>query len=145
MLHRDEDWRNPTILVVEDSPAVRKMVCAMLTQTGYNCLEAGDGAEALRRLEEAEDVQLVLTDVIMPNMDGPELARHLSRIRPELRILFMSGYVEDAVVRSIGRASSLFLPKPFTAAALMEKVRQALDRPWVGDPTAATASVPREG
>jgi two-component system cell cycle sensor histidine kinase/response regulator CckA len=132
MLHRDENWRNSTILVVEDSSAVRKMVCAMLTQTGYNCLEAGDGAEALRLLEEAEDVQLVLTDVIMPNMDGPQLASHLSRIRPELRILFMSGYVEDAVVRSLGRASSLFLPKPFTAMALMEKVRQALDRPWVG-------------
>jgi two-component system cell cycle sensor histidine kinase/response regulator CckA len=132
MLHRDEEWRNATILVVEDSPAVRKMVCAMLTQSGYNCLEAGDGAEALRLLEAAEDVQLVLTDVIMPNMDGPELAHRLSRIRPELRILFMSGYVEDAVVRSIGRASSLFLPKPFTATTLMEKVRQALDRPWVG-------------
>jgi CheY-like chemotaxis protein len=106
----------------------------MLTQTGYNCLEAGDGAEALRLLKEAEDVQLVLTDVIMPNMDGPELAHQLSQIRPDLRILFMSGYVEDAVVRSIGRTSSLFLSKPFTAAALMEKVRQALDRPWLGMP-----------
>ncbi|HEV3199071.1 MAG TPA: response regulator [Bryobacteraceae bacterium] len=134
MLPRNEDWRNATILVVEDSLAVRKMVCAMLTQTGYNCLEAGDGAEALRLLKEAEDVQLVLTDVIMPNMDGPELAHQLSQIRPDLRILFMSGYVEDAVVRSIGRTSSLFLSKPFTAAALMEKVRQALDRPWLGMP-----------
>lgn len=132
MQHRDEDWRNATILVVEDSPAVRKMVCAMLSQTGYNCLEAADGAEALRLLEQAGDVQLVLTDMIMPNMDGTELACQLSRIRPELPILFMSGYVEDSVVRSIGRSSSLFLPKPFTAAALMEKVRQALDGPWLG-------------
>ena len=130
-MHRDEDWRNATILVVEDTPAVRKMVCAMLSQTGYHCLEAGDGVEALRLLEDAGDVQLVLTDVIMPNMDGPELARQLSQVRPELRILFMSGYVEDTVVRSIGKASSLFLPKPFTATALMEKVRQALDRPWL--------------
>jgi two-component system cell cycle sensor histidine kinase/response regulator CckA len=134
MLHRDEDWRNATILVVEDSPAVRKMVCAMLTQTGYNCLEACDGAEALHLLEEAGEVQLVLTDVIMPNMDGAELARRLSQTRPELRILFMSGYVDDSIVRSIGRVSSLFLPKPFTAAALMEKVRQSLDRPWMGIP-----------
>lgn len=132
MPHRDEDWRNSTILVVEDTPAVRKMVCAMLSQTGYNCLEAGDGVEALRLLEEAQDVRLVLSDVIMPNMDGPELARQLSRIRPELPILFMSGYVEDSVVRSIGRTSSLFLSKPFTSTALMEKVRQALDRPWLG-------------
>src|ERR1022692_1008790 len=112
MLHREADWHRDTILVVEDSPAIRKMVCAMLTQTGYNCLEANDGAEALRLLQEAEDVRLVLTDVIMPNMDGTELARQLSRTRPELRILFMSGYVDDSLVRPIGRAS-LFLATPF--------------------------------
>jgi two-component system cell cycle sensor histidine kinase/response regulator CckA len=133
MLHREAEGRNATILVVEDSPAVRKMVCAMLTLTGYNCLEASDGAEALRLLERAEDVQLVLTDVIMPNMDGAELAQQLSRNRPELRILFMSGYVEDSLVRSIGR-TPLFLAKPFTATTLMEKVNQALDRPWRGLP-----------
>jgi CheY-like chemotaxis protein len=129
------DSHQGTILVVEDSPTVRKMVCTMLSQTGYNCLEAGDGAEALRlldRAEEAEDVRLVLTDVIMPNMDGAELARRLARTRPELRILFMSGYVDDDVVRSLGKASSLFLPKPFTASVLMDRVRQALDRPWLG-------------
>jgi two-component system cell cycle sensor histidine kinase/response regulator CckA len=137
MLPHPSGWRRATILVVEDAVAVRKMVCAMLTQTGYLCLEAGDGTEALRLLEGSEDVSLVLTDVIMPNMDGPELARHLSRIRPELRILFMSGYIEDSVVRSIGRVSSLFLPKPFTAAALTEKVRESLDLPWMGLPGGA--------
>jgi CheY-like chemotaxis protein len=134
MLPREVDWRRDTILVVEDSPAVRQMVCTMLTQTGYHCLEAADGAEALNLLKVADDVKLVLTDVIMPNMDGTELARRLSRSRPDLRILFMSGYVEDSLVRSIEKASSLFLPKPFTAAALMEKVRQSLERPWMGIP-----------
>ena len=126
------NWASQTILVVEDADSVRKLVCAMLTQTGYNCLEAADGAEALRVLEDGGDVQLVLTDMMMPNMDGAELARNLSRIRPELRILFMSGYTEDPVVRSLGAASRLFLSKPFTATALTEKVRGALDRPWPG-------------
>jgi two-component system cell cycle sensor histidine kinase/response regulator CckA len=138
MLQCEAERRNATILVVEDSPAVRKMVCAMLTLTGYNCLEAGDGSEALRLLERAEDVQLVLTDVIMPNMDGTELARQISRNRPELRILFMSGYIEDSLVRSIGK-TSLFLAKPFTATTLMEKVHQALDRPWLDQPGLTSA------
>jgi CheY-like chemotaxis protein len=121
-----------TILVVEDAPSVRRMVCAMLSQTGYNTVEACDGAEALRLLEQIQDVRLVLTDVIMPVMDGAELARQLSRIRPDLRILFMSGYVEDDVVRSLGRVSSMFLAKPFTATVLTDRIRQALDGPWSG-------------
>ncbi|HLK62719.1 MAG TPA: response regulator [Bryobacteraceae bacterium] len=128
----EPDARQGTILVVDDVPNVRKMVCAMLAQTGYTCLEACDGAEALRVLQDTDDVQLVLTDVVMPNMDGPQLARELSRTRPNLRILFMSGYTDDELVRSLGRASSLFLPKPFTASILMERVRQALGRPWYG-------------
>jgi CheY-like chemotaxis protein len=108
------------------------MICAMLTQTGYHCLEAGDGSEALRLLEGVEGVRLVLTDVIMPNMDGAELARQLAQTRPDLRIVFMSGYVDDSVVRSLGKASLLFLPKPFTAATLMDTVKEALDGPWPG-------------
>lgn len=130
MLYRETQWRRATILVVEDVPAIRKMVCAMLGQAGYDCLEACDGREALNLLEDAEHVQLVLTDVVMPNMNGPELARHLCEKRPELRILFMSGYTEDSTVHSLG----FFLAKPFTAMALTEKVRQALDRPWEGVP-----------
>jgi two-component system cell cycle sensor histidine kinase/response regulator CckA len=128
------DGRSATILVVEDATPVRKMVCSMLSQVGHVCLEAGDGVEALGVLDHADNVQLVLTDVIMPNMDGAELARQITRTRPELRILFMSGYNEDSVVRSLGRQSTLFLPKPFTATALMDKVRQSLDRPWLGIP-----------
>jgi two-component system cell cycle sensor histidine kinase/response regulator CckA len=134
-MHRDSDERSATILVVEDAAAVRKMVCAMLGQVGHTCLEAGDGLEALNMIENGEHIQLVLTDVIMPNMDGAELARHLASTRPELRILFMSGYTDDSLVRSLGKASSLFLAKPFTANALMDKVRQALDGPWTGIPS----------
>ncbi|HTS32011.1 MAG TPA: response regulator [Bryobacteraceae bacterium] len=129
--HEEPDGRH-TILVVEDSSSVRRMICAMLEQNGYNCLEAGDGVEALRVLDEGNEVVLVLTDVIMPNMDGAELARHLARTRPSLRILFMSGYVEDSVLRPLGKTGSLFLAKPFTAALLQEKIQQALDVPWIG-------------
>ncbi len=110
----------------------------MLSQVGHVCLEAGDGVEALGVLNHADNVELVLTDVIMPNMDGAELARQIARMRPELRILFMSGYNEDSIVRSLGKQSTLFLSKPFTATALMDKVRQALDRPWMGIPDGNT-------
>ena len=122
-----------TILVVEDADSIRKMVCAMLAQAGYRCMEAADGEEAYRLIDGAPGVvDLVLTDVVMPRMGGPELARRVGRLRPELRIVFMSGYSEDPVVRSLERSASLFLAKPFTAQALLEKVRSALDAPWSG-------------
>jgi len=128
-------WRNETVLVVEDAEPIRRMVCAMLSQSGYSCLEAADGAEALDLLKKSDcSVSLVLTDVIMPKMTGAELAQQLSRIRPDIRIMFMSGYSDDPVVRKFERSSSTFLAKPFTASALMEKVRQALDGPWAGLP-----------
>jgi CheY-like chemotaxis protein len=130
-----EGLHNRTILVVEDAESVRKMVCGMLGQAGYRCLEAGDGEEAFRLVHGAPGlVDLVLTDVMMPKMGGPELARRIGHLRPELRILFMSGYSEDPVVRTIERSAFLFLAKPFTAAALLDKVRAALDAPWAGLP-----------
>jgi two-component system, cell cycle sensor histidine kinase and response regulator CckA len=126
----DTTHNRETILVVEDAEPIRKMVCSMLRGSGYGVKEAADGAEALGLLErECESVQLVLTDVIMPEMSGAELARHISRVCPQLPIIFMSGYCEDPAVRSVESTGSGFLPKPFTASALVEKVRQALDRP----------------
>jgi len=124
-----------TVLVVEDAEGIRKLVCATLTQCGYNCLEASDGAEALQMVASGlEAIHLVLTDMVMPRMGGSELARHLNRARPDIRILFMSGYTEDPLVRHMERAASVFLAKPFTASALTGKVREALDRPWGGLP-----------
>ena len=124
-----------TILVVEDAEPIRKMVCSMLRASGYGVKEAADGAEALGLIErEGESVNLVLTDVIMQEMTGAELARHLSRVYPQLPVIFMSGYSEDPVVRGVESIGSVFLPKPFTASALVEKVRQTLDRPWAGLP-----------
>jgi two-component system cell cycle sensor histidine kinase/response regulator CckA len=123
------DWSTETILVVDDAEAIRKLVCAMLSASGYNCLEASDGHEALRIVEDSRHTfKLVLTDMIMPKMNGVELARHVQRIRPEVPIVFMSGYVDDPIVRHVGQ-SATFLPKPFTATDLLETVRQSLDRP----------------
>jgi len=117
-----------TILVVEDAEVIRKMVCAMLAQGGYTVIEAADGHEALRVLEvQSGPVHLVLTDMIMPHMNGTELARHVSQRHPNLPIIFMSGYNDDPVVQGVERGGSVFLAKPFTAAALAEKIRQALD------------------
>ena len=139
-----ECGRNEMILVVEDAETIRKMVCAMLSQSGYRCISASDGKEALQLIEGAkEQIDLVLTDVMMPNMGGAELARRLTAIRPDLRIVFMSGFSQDPIVRTIERSPSIFLAKPFTASALMEKVRNTLDRPWQGLPDASSGATTR--
>jgi CheY-like chemotaxis protein len=124
---------NGTILVVEDAEAIRQVVCAMLSQNGYTCLEASNGAEALSLLRSGEEIQLVLTDVVMPKMGGAELAGYLTREYPSIPILFMSGYSGNSLVRAIEQ-TSFFLPKPFTAAALTTSVRRALEQPWPGLP-----------
>ena len=124
-----------TILVVEDGEAVRNLVCLMLVQNGFRVLEARDGQHALRVCEtHPEPIQLVLTDLVMPNMKGAELAERLHRARPDLRILLMSGYTEEPIVQRLGRHSVAFLPKPFTSIELVERVRQVLDSPWNGWP-----------
>jgi CheY-like chemotaxis protein len=104
------------------------MVCATLSQSGYTCLEAADGTEALRMLAGGRKVELVLTDVIMPKMGGRELAQHLARIKPELRVIFMSGYAEEPLDGGPHEMPLEFLAKPFTASVLTETVRRVLDR-----------------
>jgi two-component system, cell cycle sensor histidine kinase and response regulator CckA len=122
-----------TILVVEDGDAVRNLVCLMLVQNGYRVLEARDGNHALRVFEtHPEPIQLVLTDLVMPNIQGVDLAWRLRRARPDLRILLMSGYTDEPVLQHLGRGSVAFLPKPFTSVELVEKVREVLDAPWNG-------------
>ena len=117
-----------TILVVEDGETVRRLVCNLLNQCGYDVLEAGDGQEAMEVWERHRDsIHLVLTDVLMPRMGGRELARRLQAARPGTRILFMSGYGEDPAVYAA--LAPLFISKPFTTHALMKKVREVLDAP----------------
>jgi two-component system cell cycle sensor histidine kinase/response regulator CckA len=124
-----------TILVVEDGDAVRNLVCRMLVQNGYRVLEARDGRDALHICENHRGpIGLVLTDVVMPNMNGGELASRLARLHPEMRILFMSGYAAEPIVQRFGHDSAAFLQKPFTSITLAEKIRQVLDAPWNGLP-----------
>jgi CheY-like chemotaxis protein len=116
-----------TILVVEDADAIRHLVCSTLSHNGYQCLEASDGLEALQLLERVGRLDLVLTDIIMPRMNGREFAEHAARLKPQLPLMFMSGYADDPAVRFIeDNPPALFLAKPFTATALIEKVRLAL-------------------
>jgi CheY-like chemotaxis protein len=125
-----------TILVVEDGDAVRNLVCRMLVQNGYGVLEARDGREALRVCAaHAGTIHLVLTDQMMPNMKGAELAERLRCTHPVLRVLMMSGYPDDPAIERLRHICAAFLPKPFTSVELVAKVRQVLDAPWNNRPT----------
>jgi two-component system, cell cycle sensor histidine kinase and response regulator CckA len=122
-----------TILLVEDEPAVRRLVSQMLLLTGYTVLEAASGPEAVALItQRREPVNLLLTDIVMPSMSGGELADKLSHDYPFMRVLFTSGYMDDSVVNEIVARGAQFLPKPFSPEVLMRKVRDVLDRPWRG-------------
>lgn len=114
------------ILVVEDDPRVARSTIGALEELGYRPLGAGSGAEALAILAEERDVALVITDVMMPEMTGTELAARIRPIYPDLPILFVTGYVGEAGDAG-GLAGSEVLRKPFTVAALAEAVANALD------------------
>ena len=119
-----------TVLLVEDEQAVRSLAWVLLERAGYHVLDAADPAkaEALFR-EHANRIDLLVTDVIMPGSNGLSLFAKLSVNRPLLRVLFMSGYTDNAVVQHAGLPSdNVFLQKPFTADGLLCKVREALAR-----------------
>jgi CheY-like chemotaxis protein len=118
-----------TILLVEDNTALRKLATRVLEPAGYTVLGAAEGTEALRLLEGHEEpVHLLLSDVVMPGMSGRKLAEQLAQTRPRMKVLFMSGYTGDTIVRhGVLDAQVPFLNKPFTAAALLRKVREVLD------------------
>jgi PAS domain S-box-containing protein len=119
--------RDGIILLVEDEEPVRRFARAALEEQGYRVLEAGHGWEALMRLSEFDgSVNLVIADVMMPEMGGSELARRLAAEHPELPILFLSGYTDDELIlRGLG-PSSAFVLKPFTPGALVERVEQMI-------------------
>ena len=116
------------ILLVDDETAVRAAAARVLARRGYTVLEAGDGLEALGLAERhAGPIDLLLTDVRMPGMDGRELARRLRRARPEARVLLMTGYMDpDGGAPSAEPAGAAMLHKPFTLEALGERVRGVL-------------------
>ena len=118
-----------TILLVEDEDVVRGLARQILAQAGYNVLDACSGEEALRLgREHGDPIHLLLTDVVMPETSGKEIAQRLTSLRPTTCVLFMSGYTDDAIVHHGVLDSNVeFIQKPFTPVALARKVREVLD------------------
>ncbi len=120
-----------TVLVAEDEDVVRQLVCTILEEFGYKVLCAASGAEAIKIAQEHPGtIDILVTDVVMPEMHGPELASHLSKQRPELKVLYVSGYSENDISEQGVLYEGLeVLQKPFSRAALAEKIRKILDSP----------------
>jgi CheY-like chemotaxis protein len=118
-----------TILVVEDEPALRELTCVLLGDAGYTVLESSGVDDAI---ETAKDLQrridLLLTDIVMPRLDGRELANQLVSLRPNLKVLYMSGYTDDVIAhRGNLTQGTVLVQKPFTKSTLLRKVRETLD------------------
>jgi CheY-like chemotaxis protein len=118
-----------TILLVEDEPSLRELAREILEANGYKVIEAERGEHAIRLVEQSQTpIHLLLTDVVMPGIGGKQLATRLLELRPGLLVLYMSGYTDDVINnRGILREDTLLLPKPFTRATLLRRVREALD------------------
>jgi two-component system cell cycle sensor histidine kinase/response regulator CckA len=119
------------LLLVEDDRSVRELAERIFRERGYKVTATADGTEALHAfIAQADQIDLVVTDLIMPGMSGRELVQALHQIRPDLRALFVSGYTEDEITRrGLHDPSVAFLQKPFTAEVLLAKVRSVLDAP----------------
>ena len=119
-----------TILVVEDEEKVRRIVVRALENYGYRLLQAGNGLEGLQQVKEyKETIHLLLTDTVMPKMNGKELAETLKKTKPDMKVLFMSGYPRE-VLSQQGRidASINLIQKPFSNDALARRIREVLDQ-----------------
>ena len=125
---RDIDGRGGTVLLVEDSDSVRAVVAKMLEEGGLTVLQASGGEEALAFTRRGEaQIDLLLTDIVMPSMSGVELADRLERERPDVRILFMTGYADEVVVNEgiLGKGREC-IGKPFTQEQITRRVRKLL-------------------
>jgi CheY-like chemotaxis protein len=134
-VHQPTMRGSETILVAEDDRQVRDLTVAILKACGYLVLEVENVLDAERVCRQHEGgIDLLLTDVIMREMSGPDLARRLQRVRPHTKVLFMSGYTDKAIVhQGVIEAGIAFLPKPFTPSTLAGKVRQVLDQHLVSN------------
>ena len=132
-----------TLLVVEDADAVRRSEVEFLSTIGYTVLAAANGREALDQVRaRSANIDLVITDVVMPHMSGPKLAENLATLRPDLKVLFVSGYADDTVLRKgVADLTRDFLPKPFPLRSLAGKIREVLEQ----RPMARAASAGRAG
>jgi DNA-binding NtrC family response regulator len=125
---REEDAAGAGILIVEDDHAVKSSIRRLLERQGYEVTETSNGRQALTAVAEAEQpIHLVISDMVMPEMSGLELREQLRSLRPDLPVLLMSGYSEEAIARLATEDSlGLVVEKPFTAQGILEKVRSAL-------------------
>ena len=119
--------KNETILFVEDDDMVRNMVTAVLKQYGYNVIEAENGSVAVKLCEQEKSIHLMITDVVMPGTSGPELVQQISSIQPDMKVLYVSGYTDEAIVHhGVLDENTPFLQKPFTPQKLAVKVQELL-------------------
>jgi PAS domain S-box-containing protein len=124
---RSEPGTHATVLVVEDQDNVRRLACGVLRRHGYRVIEAATGAEAVETCgREAKPIHLLLTDVVMPGMSGPELAAQLCESMPDLQVLLTTGYAPDKIASEIAGSPDHYLAKPFTPEELLNKVRARL-------------------
>jgi CheY-like chemotaxis protein len=120
---------NATVMLVEDETLVRRAAARILRRHGFEVIEAKDGEAALTLFEDRKlPIDVLITDVVLPKMDGPELARRVSKSHPETRVVFTSGYAESALLREGINEEGVFLPKPFTPETLLSKIQVALER-----------------
>jgi len=120
-----------TVLLVEDAPMIRRLARQVMTKAGYTVLEAGDGEQAMSAaVGHGDPIHVLVTDLIMPGLSGVDLAQRLASSRPETRVLYMSGYTDNAIVRNgLLAEGAPFLQKPFTPEELLRKLRQVLEGP----------------
>jgi CheY-like chemotaxis protein len=126
---QEQSENRETILVVEDEDSVRKMIVRSLKQAGYDVQESAGGREALKACREMDKlIHLIITDVVMPEMSGPEFVSRVEQFLPSVQVLFMSGYTEDAIVdRNVLKPDVNFISKPFGPGELTRRVREILD------------------
>jgi two-component system cell cycle sensor histidine kinase/response regulator CckA len=116
-----------TILLVEDEEGLRALNARGLSSRGYTVIEASNGVEALDMLERhGGEVDLVVSDVVMPEMDGPTMLKEMRRTNPDLKIIFVSGYAEEAFQKNLPPGQFAFLPKPFTLKQLVAAVKETM-------------------
>ena len=135
-----------TVLLVEDDPLVRRLGVRALRDAGFSVLEAGNGEEALRVAAGAGTIDLLITDVVMPALGGVELAERLHQERPDLRVLFVTGYADQRLEQACADRRAFLQQKPFTPGVLLRRVRELLDQPAASPTQSAEAhAVPGSG